>query len=352
MNTNINHTLLILLVVILTQALSVADQSSKTIDPAIQRFTEYALESAIKSNRASAARAIVQRCRTGEILAIASRPGDGTNRAVSVAYEPGSTLKPVIMAIALQHGLVTADTIMDCETGTWEHEGRPLLDLEPYGKLSVADILKKSSNIGAAKIALMLGNDRLYSGLRSFGFGLQSGIMFPQEDPGIVPPVNTWSSLSCSRIAIGQGVAVTALQMAGMMSAIANGGSLLKPYLGKDGSAVHTNSNPIDAKTAALMRIMLARVTEEGGAGRGAQVKGFKVAGVTGTAPKVINGAYSETAYIASFAGFIPADKPEVTIVVVVEEPQPDHTGGVVAAPVFAQIAEQTMRHLSITPGK
>jgi cell division protein FtsI (penicillin-binding protein 3) len=282
---------------------------------------------------------------------MASRPESGTNHALSATYEPGSTLKPLTVALALRNELLTPDTIFDCENGIWDYEGQPLRDLEPYGKLSVAEIVKKSSAIGTAKIAQMLGNERLYSGLRSFGFGLQSGIALPHENSGILPPVNTWSSQSC-RIAIGQGIAVTAMQVAGMMSAIANDGVLLKPYLATNGSAVQTNSIPIDPSIAAMMRAMLARVTEEGGAGTGAQVKGFKVAGVTGTAPKVVNGSYSETAYIASFAGFIPADKPEVTIVVVVDEPKPHHTGGVVAAPVFARIAEQTMRYMNIKPGK
>jgi cell division protein FtsI (penicillin-binding protein 3) len=344
-----------------------------TLDQQIQYFTERALDEAMAEHSAKAAWAIVQRCRSGEILAMASRPAFDlnefgaerdmhrmTNRAVSVNYEPGSTLKPVTLALAFSEGLVTPEMMFDCENGSWFHMGRVLHDYHPYPRLSVADVIKKSSNIGTAKIALLLGNEKMYKGLRAFGFGTRTRIELPYEEGGIVNPVEAWSGLSCSRIAIGQGVAVTALQMAGMMSAIANDGYLLKPYVIKsivDSTGLVRGSGqpvvvgrPIDAKVAALMRYLLARVTEEGGTGTRARVEGYKVAGKTGTAQKTVPGGYSDTAYMASFAGFLPADKPEITIVVVVEEPQPYHTGGVVAAPVFAKIAEQTVRYLNLEP--
>lgn len=344
-----------------------------TLDQNIQYFTEQALDEAMQRNSARAAWAVVERCRTGEILAMASRPAFDlnafgeekdmhrmTNRAVSVVYEPGSTMKPVTLALAFSQGLVTPEMTFDCENGAWSHAGRILRDYHPYGRLNVADIIKKSSNIGTAKISLMLGNEKLYNGLRAFGFGRKLGIELPYEENGLLSPPARWSALSCSRIAIGQGVAVTALQMAGMMSAIANDGFLLKPYLIKkivdaDGKttlegAPQVINRPIDAKTASLMRYLLSRVTEEGGTGVRARVDGFKVAGKTGTAQKPVPGGYSETAYMASFAGFLPAEKPEITIVVVVEEPQPYHTGGVVAAPVFAQIAEQAVRYMNLEP--
>lgn len=344
-----------------------------TLDQQIQYFTEKALDDAMAQHSARAAWAVVQRCRTGEILAMASRPAFNlneygaetdmsrmTNRVLSVVYEPGSTLKPVTLALAFTEGLVTPETMFDCENGSWFYMGRILRDYHPYSRLSVADIIKKSSNIGTAKIALMMGDEKLHKGLRAFGFGRKQGVELPYEEYGILPRLEKWSGLSCSRIAIGQGIAVTALQMAGMMSAIANDGFLLKPYVVKsiassDGKPRFTAEpvvlgRPIDSKVAALMRYLLARVTEEGGTGTRARVEGFKVAGKTGTAQKPVPGGYSETAYMASFAGFLPADKPEITIVVVVEEPQPYHTGGVVAAPVFAQIAEQTVRYLNLEP--
>jgi cell division protein FtsI (penicillin-binding protein 3) len=344
-----------------------------TLDQQIQYFAEKALDEAMAEHSAKAAWAVVQRCRTGEILAMANRPafdlnefGAGenqsrmTNSVISVVYEPGSTLKPVAVSLALSRGDVTAETMFDCESGSWHHSGRILRDYHPYARLSVADIIKKSSNIGTAKIALMMGDDVLYQGLRSFGFGRKLGIELPYEEGGILPARERWSGLSCSRISIGQGIAVTALQMAGMMSAIANDGFLLKPYIIKsivdaDGRMTYEGhpsvvNRPIDARIAALMRYMLARVTEDGGTGTRARVEGFKVAGKTGTAQKPVAGGYSDTAYMASFAGFIPAENPELTIVVVVDEPQPYHTGGVVAAPVFAKIAEQAVRYLNLEP--
>lgn len=344
-----------------------------TLDQNIQYFTECALDEAMAQHAAKSAWAVVQRCRTGEILALASRPAFDlnafgaepdmhrmTNRAISFVYEPGSTLKPVTLALALSRGIVTPERQFDCENGAWFHAGRILRDYHPYGYLTAADIVKKSSNIGTAKIALMLGNDVLYKGMRAFGFGQKLGLELPNEERGILPRPENWSGLSCSRISIGQGVAVTALQMAAMMSALANDGFLLKPTLIKkvvdpDGTVREQNEpevlgRPLDAKTAALMRYLLARVTEQGGTGTRARVPGFKVAGKTGTAQKAVPGGYSETAYMASFAGFLPAEKPEITIVTVVEEPQPYHTGGVVAAPVFARIAEQTVRYLNLEP--
>jgi cell division protein FtsI (penicillin-binding protein 3) len=344
-----------------------------TLDQQIQFFTERALDEAMQEHSAKSAWAIVQRCRTGEILAMASRPAFDlneygaeldmnrmTNRAVSYCYEPGSTLKPVTLALAFSRGLVTPETMFDTENGAWFHAGRILKDYHPYTRLSVADIIKKSSNIGTAKIALLMGNDVLYNGLKSFGFGRRLGVELPCEEGGILANYKNWSGLSCSRIAIGQGIAVTALQMACMMSAMANDGFLLKPYVIKsmadaDGRTTYEArpevvGRPIDANVSALMRYLLARVTEAGGTGTRAKVDGFKVAGKTGTAQKPVPGGYSESAYMASFAGFLPADKPEITIVVVVDEPQPLHTGGVVAAPVFAKIAEQTVRYLNLEP--
>jgi cell division protein FtsI (penicillin-binding protein 3) len=343
-----------------------------TLDQQNQFFTERALDEAMQEHSAKAAWAIVQRCRTGEILAMASRPafdlnefGSATphlmsNRAVCVNYEPGSTLKPVTLALAFTRGVVTPEMMFDTENGAWFHAGRILRDYHAYTRLSVADIIKKSSNIGTAKIALLMGDEILYNGLRSFGFGRQLKFDLPGEQSGILRPTKDWDSLSCSRISIGQGMAVTALQMAGMMSALANDGFLLKPYVVRevvdaDGKVTFRSQpevlgRPVDARVAALMRYLLARVTEDGGTGTRARVDGFKVAGKTGTAQIPEKGGYSASAYMASFAGFLPADKPELTIVVVVQDPQPYHTGGVVAAPVFAKIAEQSVRYLNLEP--
>jgi cell division protein FtsI (penicillin-binding protein 3) len=228
--------------------------------------------------------------------------------------------------------------------------------------LSVADGLKKSSNILAAKVALRLGDERLHRYLQAFNVGSRLGIDLPGEEAGILHPVSRWSKISATRLAIGQGVAVTSLQMLGILSTIANDGYLMRPYVvrqvvGRDGTVLVHNEprilgQPISEETAATMRWLLARVTEDGGTGRRARVGGYQVAGKTGTAQKPVAGGYSSSDYVASFAGFLPAVAPEIAVIVVVDEPQPRHTGGYVAGPAFSVIAEQTVRYLDIPPAE
>jgi cell division protein FtsI (penicillin-binding protein 3) len=302
-----------------------AGQPSQKTDPRIRQSTERVLRDALEKNNAAAAWVVVQRCRTGEILASVVISAD-SNRlpTINETYEPGSVIKPAIIALALQQGMIKADEEINCENGLWEFEGQPLRDLKPLGMIALPEVVRTFSNIGAAKIGLRLGNEKLYEGLRQFGFG---------EAPGLIPALNTWTPLRCSRIAIGQGMNVTAHQVAGMLNMIANG-----------------QNAALNPQVAATMRKMLAQTTEPGGAATNAAVKGYSVAAVTGTTPKVIDGKYSDTSYIASCAGFMPADKPEVIIVVVVDEPKPAYTGGYVAAPIFSNIAQQVMQYLTIKP--
>jgi cell division protein FtsI (penicillin-binding protein 3) len=343
-----------------------------TIDQNLQYMVEKALDAAMERHRTKAMMAVMQRIETGEILAMASRPAfdpnqftsatdeQKRNRCIGCVYEPGSTFKVAVIAAALDVGIVQPETIFDTENGRWMYQSKILRDYHPYTQLNVADIIKKSSNIGAAKIAIMLGDERLDRYLRAFNIGSRLGIDLPGEEAGILYPVTKWTSISSSRIAIGQGVAVTALQMLGVMCGIANGGVMMQPYVvkevtGADG-AVLLRREPralgrcIRADTAAVMRQLLARVTEEGGTGVKAAVAGFKVAGKTGTAQKPIAGQYSESDYMASFVGFLPAERPEIGLIVVADEPQPIHTGGVVAAPVFGEVVEQAVRYLGISP--
>jgi cell division protein FtsI (penicillin-binding protein 3) len=343
-----------------------------TIDQNVQYMVEKALEAAVAEHHARGAWAIVQHVRTGAIIAMACRPAFdlnqfGTtadhlklNRAVGSVYEPGSTMKAVIFSAALNEGTVVPETVIDCEHGAWRHAGRILHDFHPYGKLTVADGIKKSSNIMAAKIALGLGQARLYKYLRAFGFGQKSGIDLPGEETGILHPVSRWSSLSPSRLAIGQGVATTALQMLNAFCVIANDGFLMRPYIvrrvtGRNGDIIFDRAPEIlgrarSSETAGTMRALLRRVTEDGGTGRRARVEGYEVAGKTGTAQKAVGGGYSTTAHVASFVGFIPARRPELGVIVVVDEPQPLHTGGRVAGPVFARIVSEAVRYLDIAP--
>ena len=343
-----------------------------TIDQYVQYIVERALDNAAQKHQATAAWAIVERVRTGEIIAMASWPSYDVNkfrttapdvmrnRCIANLYEPGSTFKIAVVAAALNEHVVTSSQIFDCERGTWFYRGRPLRDYHPYDKLSVADIIKKSSNIGAAKISLLLGNARFYRYLKAFGVGELTGIELPGEEAGILHPVAQWHPISATRIAIGHGVAVTALQMLGMLCAIVNDGMLMKPYIiqrvtGVDGYVLFDQkpvvvSRPIRPETAMEMKRLLTRVTEKDGTGRRARVEGYTVGGKTGTAQKAIPGGYSDTLNMASFTGFIPAEDPQLAIIVVLDEPKDLHTGGAVAAPVFKEIAEQSVRYLDILP--
>jgi cell division protein FtsI (penicillin-binding protein 3) len=343
-----------------------------TLDQTIQYFVEQALDNAMTAHTARAAWAIVQDVRTGRILAMASRPAfdlnafyagspdTWLNRAIGSVFEPGSTLKAVTIAAALDQRTVTEHTAFDCERGAWAYAGKILHDYHPEGVLSVADGIKKSSNILTAKVALTLGEERLYRYLRSFGLGGRLGVDLPGEEDGILHPVQAWSRLSIARVSIGHGIAVTALQMLGVFGAIANDGRLMRPYVvdrvtRPDGTTIRATEpealgQPLTPGTAAVMRRLLARVCEDGGTGRRARVEGYSVAGKTGTAQKPEAGGYSPSRYTASFVGFLPAERPEIGIVVVIDEPQPVHTGGRVAAPVFAEIAAQTVRYLNVPP--
>jgi cell division protein FtsI (penicillin-binding protein 3) len=339
-----------------------------TLDQNIQYVVERALDAAVREHKAKGAWAIVQKVRTGEILAMSSRPiydlnefrtsssAQRMNRAIGYAYEPGSTLKVVTIAAALNEGVVETNTVIHCEFGEWRHGGKILHDFHPYGDLTVADGLKKSSNILTAKVALRLSRQRFHEYLCAFGLGRPTGVDLPGEQDGILRPCGKWSGISATRIAIGQGVAVTAMQMLNVVSAIANDGFLMRPYVVQEvrsqgGRILFRNQprivgRPISYETATTMRSLLQRVTEKGGTGRRACIPGYAVAGKTGTAQKPAAGGYSSSNYMASFVGFVPATDPEIAVIVVVDEPQPVHVGGVVAAPVFSLVAGETMRYL------
>lgn len=343
-----------------------------TLDQNLQYITEKALDAAIETHHAKGAWAIVERVKTGEILALASRPAYDPNqyrtvkengllnRSIGYVYEPGSTFKVAVISAALNEGTVEPEDIFDCENGMWIYQRRPLRDYHPYGRLSVADILKKSSNIGAAKVALTLGERRMESYLHAFGFGQPAGIELPGEEGGILRDRTQWTPLSISRMAMGHEVGVTSLQMMGLLCTIANNGFLMKPTIiqrmvDAEGRTVmeftpEVVARPIREDTAREMQKLMIRVTEPGGTGTKGRVPGYTVAAKTGTAQKAIPGGYSDSANVASFMGFLPAENPELAIIAVVDEPQPLHTGGLVAGPVFREIAEQAVRYLDIPP--
>ena len=347
-----------------------------TLDQNIQHFVEKALDAAMTNFHPEAAWAIVEEVRTGEILAMASRPAydlndynktdadTRLNRAVGVNFEPGSVFKVGVVAAALNEGLISTNDLFDCENGMWFYAGRPLKDFHPYGELDVTGVLRKSSNIGAAKIAVMLGQERVHRYLTDYGLGRPTGIEVPGEESGILNPVAKWAKIDVTRIAMGHTVAVTALQMLNILCCIGNDGFLMKTHLvrkvvDKNGVVLQENkpealARPITERTAAQMRQMLAEVTRPGGTGTRAAVAGYNVAGKTGTAEKIVDGHYVKNENVSSFMGLLPAERPEIGIIVVLDNPTDPttklRTGGITAAPVFAQIAEPVARYLDIRP--
>lgn len=347
-----------------------------TIDKGIQFTAERELSAAMKTYEALGGAVVVVDPATGEILAMASAPGYNPNdyssadpdarrnRAVVDRFEPGSVMKVFAVATALAQKSVAPDASIYCEAGTMAIDNVVIHDTHVSKWLTVTQILSLSSNIGAAKIALGLGESRLYEGYRRFGFGDTTGIPFPGESMGVLRPHgHPWVQVETATAAYGQGISVTTLQLAMAMAAVANNGRLLEPVLVKrvtDGSNVtlseatpHVRRDAIPAPTAQLMSEMLVSVTEGEGTGVEAAIPGFKVAGKTGTAQKIdpATHKYSDTHYVASFTGFVPADRPRLAIAVVLDEPLGGtHAGGWVAGPVFRRVGESALRYLGVTP--
>ena len=342
-----------------------------TIDSVIQDFVQKALADAMEKHTPVSASGIVIRPKTGEILAMATlptfdpnNPGASSadarrNRVVTDIVEPGSTFKIVVVSGALNDRVVSLNDTFDCEHGHFAFAGRILHDHEPYDNLSVESIITKSSNIGAAKIGIKLGENRLYDYITSYGFGSCTGLPLPGEVPGIVHPVKDWSKVSVAQIPMGQGVAVTRLQMLMAMCAIANNGVLMRPMLvnrleDRDGNTVVRYSpqavrRTTDEGAAKLTVEALKTVVSKDGTAPKAALEHYTVAGKTGTAQKVEGGQYVRK-YVASFIGFFPADNPEICISIVLDDPKEGYYGGQVAGPIFKEIAERTANYLNIKP--
>jgi cell division protein FtsI (penicillin-binding protein 3)/stage V sporulation protein D (sporulation-specific penicillin-binding protein) len=313
---------------------------------------------------------------TGEILAMTSRPtfdpnapGDSKpeqqkNGGIVDMVEPGSTFKIVATSAALEEKLVTPHTAIFCENGHFQYAGRVLRDAHPMGVLTVHQILAKSSNIGVAKLALQLGDAKLYEYIRKFGFGERTGVALTGEIPGLVIPLNRWTKLEITRIPMGQSVAVTPLQLITAMSTIANGGKLMKPLIvakitDPDGRPVVTFApevirQVVSVETTKKVVSALKDVVSKQGTAQKAAVKGFSVAGKTGTAQKVDpKGGYYQGRYVTSFVGFMPADDPRFSLLVMLDDPQTkpgEAYGGLVAAPIFARMAERAANYLDLRP--
>jgi cell division protein FtsI (penicillin-binding protein 3) len=340
-----------------------------TIDETIQYVAEKELAQAIKETHAKNGVVVIQDPNSGELLAIANWPVFDPNnagaysdevrmdRAVSAAYEPGSTFKVITMTGAIERGITNPAELVDCQMGSINVAGRLIHDWKPFGVLSVRGVLANSSDVGSIKIALRLGGPSFYDTIRDFGIGQPTGIELPGENHGLLRPVENWSANSIGSLAIGQEVSVTPVQIISAISAIANGGTLYPPRIvqevGSGAPVPHPGSleprRATDAKTSATVREMMEAVILEG-TGKEAGLNGYTAAGKSGTAQKIDpkTGRYSPDEYIASFVGFAPVNNPAVTILVVLDSPEGAHHGGQVGGPVFKRIAEQVLAYLDV----
>ena len=342
-----------------------------TLDRYLTFVTERAIANAAAQHHAKAVVAVMMDPQTGEVLAMASvpsfNPNDATgaaeagarDRAITDTFEPGSTMKTFTIAAALDAGVVRPEDRFDCLMGKMNVGKYTIHDTHAHGVLTVAEVFKFSSNIGATKIARRLGRERLAESLDRYGFGHQTGIELPGERTGVVRPVEKWGDIGFANVSFGHGIAVTPLQVIAGVSAIAAGGVYHRPRIvsrvvSSEGAveipAVEEEHRVMSEATARAMVGIMRGVTETGGTARQAAIDGYPVAGKTGTAQKAVGGHYDSQKYVASFIGFAPAQNPRIALMVVMDEPEGSHLGGAVAAPVFKEIAEQALRYLHVPP--
>ena len=343
-----------------------------TIDANVQYIVEKGLEALCAKHTPASACIVVVNPQTGAILALANRPtfdpnkpGDSSaanrrNRVITDVFEPGSTFKIVAVSGALNERVVRLHDRFHCENGRLYFAGKVLRDHHAYGELSVREIITKSSNIGTAKVAMKLGASRLHKYISELGFGQRSGVPLPGEVRGILHPVRSWSKLSISRIPMGHEIAATPLQLVMAMSAMANGGNLMRPLLvdrllDRDGNVVMQYEPTVVRKvihdeTAQQMVKTLITVVSAEGTARQAWLENYTVAGKTGTAqkPSKTRRGYEPDKYFSSFIGFLPAENPKLCIGVFVDEPHNGYYGGVVAGPTFKVIAEKSANYLGL----
>ncbi len=341
-----------------------------TIDEQLQFILERELAAGVAENRADGGSAVIMDPHSGEILAMASWPtfnpnlysvvdeDHRRNRAVQDLYEPGSTFKIVTASAALEERIVTPNDLIDVRGGSIRFDSRVINDTHDYGILSFTDVIVKSSNVGAIKVGLRIGPERLGLYINRFGFGRRTSADFPGENPGIVWNPAKLDSSALASVSMGYQVGVTPLQMAAAVSSIANGGTLYEPRVlravVRDGVRTPVQSKParqsIKPETAQTLTTIMEEVVVRGTA-KLAKVPGFTVAGKTGTAAKLVGGHYSTTDYNASFVGFVPSRQPLLTIIVVIDSPHAKgHVGGIAAAPVFERIARSSLRYLGVAP--
>lgn len=337
-----------------------------TIDHEAQFTLEQELQSVVARFQAESAVGVVMDAQTSEVLAMANVGGSNPrrNRIVTDSFEPGSTMKTFVVAAGLREGMLKPSTKYDCEGGRMKIGDKWISEAEAnhkFGLMTVTEILALSSNVGVAKIAFQLGDERLYKALVDFGFGAKLGVEVPGEARGILNPL-PWRPHLLSNVSFGHGMTATPLQLAAAYTAIANGGILKRPLLvrsvrthgARDPQIFHAEEirRVLTEQEAATMRLMLSAATEAKATGYNARIPGYYVAGKTGTAQKVdhVKGGYKANAYISSFAGFAPASNPRFVILVAVDNPQKSYYGSQVAAPVFAKMAQYMVRRAGLAP--
>jgi cell division protein FtsI (penicillin-binding protein 3) len=345
-----------------------------TIDKSIQHITETELGRGVEKWGAKGGVAIVMDPMTGKVLAMASYPTfnpnqfiqyrskNWRNRAISDIFEPGSLFKIFLAAAALEEHVVRPSDSFFCENGSYTVYDRTIHDTSKHGWLTFHQIIKFSSNIGASKVGEKIGKERYYRYLSAFGFGEKTRVGLPGEGKGIVHHPRYWPPVALDTISYGQGISVTGIQLVTALSAIANGGSLMKPYvvekiLNEKGEVIQSFQpevvrKVISEETAKKVTTLLKGTSEKGGTGEGAVPEGYEIAGKTGTAQKVdsLLGGYSEDRYMSGFIGFAPAEGPKLVLLIVVDEPQGNNYGGVVAAPIFRAIMEKVLPYLHVVP--
>jgi len=345
-----------------------------TIDRTVQHITERELGAAVKKFDAKFVIAIVMDPKTVEVLSMAVQPvfnpnsfedfnpSDWRNRVLTDTFEPGSTFKIFLAAAAIDSGRVDTKELFYCENGRVKVYNKYIHDTKKYGWLTMQNILRVSSNIGAYKIGAKVGKDVYYRYISGFGFGEKTGIALPGEASGRLRSSKSLSPVGYANLAFGQGISVTALQLVTAISAVANGGHIMKPYVVKkivdrDGTIQLSNyplrvRRVISDDTAKKVSLMLERVVSSEGTGMRGSLEKYRVAGKTGTSQKydIKLKEYSREKYTGSFVGFLPADNPKLAILVMLDEPKKSYYGGTVAAPVFKKIAEQTLAYMKVTP--
>jgi len=346
-----------------------------TIDRSIQYITEKTLAETVTKSSAKSGMAIVMLPKTGALLALAHYPFFNPNsfadfkrdlwrnRSITDPFEPGSTMKIFSAAAAIESGSSAPNSIFFCENGAYQVGKDVVHDTHPYGWLSLQQVIKHSSNIGAVKLSEVTGPESLYKTLRKFGFGTKTGIECPGESVGSLAPYKRWARIDTGTIAFGQGISVSALQLVTAAAAIANDGVLMKPYVVQaitdpngrllESFGPQKARRVISPSTAGTINRIMRTVITAGGTGVKAALEGYTVCGKTGTAQKIDEkGQYGKGKYTASFLGFAPAERPAVVILVVIDEPIKEHYGGIVAAPAFKKIAHKVLNYLNIPPNK